>query len=30
VNVTGASNPNVQGFDGAVLSFVQYLYEVAK
>jgi acetylornithine deacetylase/succinyl-diaminopimelate desuccinylase-like protein len=24
------ANPNVQGFDGAALSFVQYLYELAK
>ena len=24
------ANPNVQGWDGAVLSFVQYLYELAK
>jgi len=28
--VIEASNPAVQGFDGAVLSFVQYLYELAK
>jgi acetylornithine deacetylase/succinyl-diaminopimelate desuccinylase-like protein len=28
--VIESSNPNVQGFDGAVLSFVQYLYELAK
>jgi len=24
------ANPNVKGYDGAVLSFVQYLYELAK
>ena len=28
--VIESSNPKVQGFDGAVLSFVQYLYELAK
>lgn len=28
--VIESANPNVQGFDGAVLSFVQYLYELAK
>jgi acetylornithine deacetylase/succinyl-diaminopimelate desuccinylase-like protein len=28
--VIESSNPNVQGFDGAALSFVQYLYELAK
>ena len=28
--VIESSSPNVQGFDGAVLSFVQYLYEMAK
>jgi acetylornithine deacetylase/succinyl-diaminopimelate desuccinylase-like protein len=28
--VIESSNPNVQGFDGAVMSFVQYLYELAK
>ena len=28
--VIEASNPAVQGFDGAVLSFVQYLHELAK
>ncbi|HEX5010199.1 MAG TPA: M20/M25/M40 family metallo-hydrolase [Planctomycetota bacterium] len=28
--VIESSNPNVQGFDGAVLSFVEYLYELAK
>ena len=28
--VIESSNPNVQGFDGAVLSFVQYLFELAK
>jgi acetylornithine deacetylase/succinyl-diaminopimelate desuccinylase-like protein len=28
--VIDATNPNVQGFDGAVLSFVDYLYELAK
>jgi hypothetical protein len=28
--VIESTNPNVQGFDGAVLSFVQYLYELAK
>jgi acetylornithine deacetylase/succinyl-diaminopimelate desuccinylase-like protein len=25
-----STNPNMQGFDGAALSFVQYLYELAK
>ena len=25
-----ASNPKVQGFDGAVMSYVEYLYELAK
>ena len=25
-----SSNPKIQGYDGAVLSFVQYLYELAK
>jgi acetylornithine deacetylase/succinyl-diaminopimelate desuccinylase-like protein len=28
--VMESTNPNVQGFDGAVLSFVQYLYELAR
>jgi len=28
--VIESSNPKVQGFDGAVMSFVQYLYELAK
>jgi len=28
--VIDSSNPNVQGFDGAAMSFVQYLYELAK
>ena len=28
--VIEASNPNVQGLDGAALSFAQYLYELAK
>ncbi len=28
--VIESSNPSVQGFDGAVLSFVQYLYELGK
>jgi acetylornithine deacetylase/succinyl-diaminopimelate desuccinylase-like protein len=28
--VIESSNPSVQGFDGAVLSFVEYLYELAK
>ncbi len=28
--VIESSNPAVQGFDGAVMSFVQYLYELAK
>jgi acetylornithine deacetylase/succinyl-diaminopimelate desuccinylase-like protein len=28
--VIESSNPNVQGYDGAVLSFVQYLYELAR
>ncbi len=28
--VIESSNPKVQGFDGAVFSFVQYLYELAK
>jgi acetylornithine deacetylase/succinyl-diaminopimelate desuccinylase-like protein len=28
--VIESSNPAIQGFDGAVLSFVQYLYELAK
>jgi acetylornithine deacetylase/succinyl-diaminopimelate desuccinylase-like protein len=28
--VIESSNPKLQGFDGAVLSFVQYLYELAK
>jgi len=28
--VIESSNPRVQGYDGAVLSFVQYLYELAK
>jgi acetylornithine deacetylase/succinyl-diaminopimelate desuccinylase-like protein len=28
--VIESTNPNMQGFDGAVLSFVQYFYELAK
>ena len=28
--VIESSNPNVQGLDGAVMSFVQYLYELAR
>ena len=28
--VIESTNPNVQGYDGAVLSFVQYLYELAR
>ncbi len=28
--VIESANPKVQGFDGAVMSFVQYLYELAK
>ena len=28
--VIESTNPNMQGFDGAALSFVQYLYELAK
>jgi acetylornithine deacetylase/succinyl-diaminopimelate desuccinylase-like protein len=28
--VIESSNPKIQGYDGAVLSFVQYLYELAK
>ena len=28
--VIESSNPKMQGFDGAVLSFAQYLYELAK
>ena len=28
--VIESANPNVQGFDGAVMSFVEYLYELAK
>jgi acetylornithine deacetylase/succinyl-diaminopimelate desuccinylase-like protein len=28
--VIESANPNMQGFDGAVLSFVQYMYELAK
>src|SRR5437660_6035587 len=28
--VIESTNPKVQGFDGAVLSFVQYLYELAR
>ena len=28
--VIESTNPKMQGFDGAVLSFVQYLYELAK
>jgi acetylornithine deacetylase/succinyl-diaminopimelate desuccinylase-like protein len=28
--VIESSNPNVQGFDGAAMSFVQYLYELAE
>lgn len=25
-----STNPKVQGFDGAVMSFVEYLYELAR
>jgi hypothetical protein len=25
-----STNPKIQGFDGAVMSFVEYLYELAK
>ena len=28
--VIDSSNPNVQGYDGAAMSFVQYLYELGK
>ena len=28
--VIDATNPNVQGYDGAVMSFVEYLYELAR
>ncbi len=28
--VIESSNPNLQGYDGAVMSFVEYLYELAK
>ena len=28
--VIESTNPNIQGFDGAVMSFVEYLYELAK
>ena len=28
--VIESTNPKVQGFDGAVMSFVEYLYELAK
>ena len=28
--VIESSNPKIQGYDGAILSFVQYLYELAK
>jgi acetylornithine deacetylase/succinyl-diaminopimelate desuccinylase-like protein len=28
--VIDSTNPNVQGFDGAVMSFVEYLYELGK
>jgi acetylornithine deacetylase/succinyl-diaminopimelate desuccinylase-like protein len=28
--VIDSANPNVQGFDGAVMSFVEYLYELGK
>jgi len=28
--VIESSNPNIQGFDGAAMSFVEYLYELAK
>src|SRR6516162_6971324 len=28
--VIESANPNIQGFDGAVMSFVEYLYELAK
>ncbi len=25
-----STNPKIQGFDGAVMSFIEYLYELAK
>jgi len=28
--VIESQNPKIQGFDGAVMSFVEYLYELAK
>ena len=28
--VIESTNPNIQGFDGAVMSFVEYLYELGK
>ena len=28
--VIESANPNVQGFDGAVMSFVEYLYELGR
>ena len=28
--VIDSANPNIQGYDGAVMSFVEYLYELAK
>jgi acetylornithine deacetylase/succinyl-diaminopimelate desuccinylase-like protein len=28
--VIESANPKIQGFDGAVMSFVEYLYELAK
>ena len=28
--VIESANPHIQGFDGAVLSFVEYLHELAK
>ncbi len=30
IPVIESTNPNVQGFDGAALSFVQYLHELAR
>ena len=31
INVPAVTaTPNVQGFDGAVMSFVEYLYELAR
>jgi hypothetical protein len=28
--VIESTNPKIQGFDGAAMSFVEYLYELAK